>query len=72
MPPSKGTPKPILEKLTDALDKALNDGSTRKRLLELGSDIPDGPRRGQCALASLLKSEVERCTPVIRAAVPVK
>jgi Tripartite tricarboxylate transporter family receptor len=37
----KGTPKSILDKLTDALDKALDDATTRKRLLELGSDIPD-------------------------------
>ena len=29
----KGTPKPVLDKLTDALDKALDDDNTRKRLL---------------------------------------
>src|SRR3981081_3018903 len=41
----KATPKPIVDKLADALDKALDDENTRKRLLELGSDIPDAPRR---------------------------
>ena len=45
----KATPKPVLERLADALDKALDDANTRKRLQELGSDIPDkasrGPRR---------------------------
>ena len=63
----KGTPKPIVDKLTAALDKALNDEATRKRLLDLGSDIPDGPRRGQAALATLVKNEIEKWTPVIKA-----
>ncbi len=64
----KGTPQPIVDKLTDALDKALNDETTRKRLLELGSDIPDAPRRGQKAMGDLVKSEVARWTPVLKAA----
>jgi tripartite-type tricarboxylate transporter receptor subunit TctC len=63
----KGTPKPIVDKLTAALDKALDDEATRKRLLDLGSDIPKGPRRGQQALADLVKSEIDKWTPVIKA-----
>ena len=42
----KGTPKPVIDKLTAALDKALDDEATRKRLLDLGSDIPGKDRRG--------------------------
>src|SRR5262249_45077762 len=67
----KATPKPILDKLSDRLDKALREDATRKRLLELGSDIPEGPRRGQAALAALVKSEIDRWTPVIKAAGPM-
>jgi tripartite-type tricarboxylate transporter receptor subunit TctC len=67
----KATPQPIVDKLSDALDKALDDEATRKRLLELGSDIPDKPRRGQAALAALVKSEIARWTPVIQAAGPM-
>src|SRR5207248_3051796 len=63
----KAKPKPILDKLTNALDKALNDETTRERLIELGSDIPDGPRRGQEALRALVKSEIARWTPIIKA-----
>ena len=66
----KGTPQPILDKLTDALDKALDDEQTRKRLLELGSVLPGKAERGQQALASLVKSEIERWTPIIKAAGP--
>jgi tripartite-type tricarboxylate transporter receptor subunit TctC len=64
----KATPKPILDKLTEALDKALDDDNTRKRLLEFGSDIPHKAQRGQQPLAALVKSEVARWTPIIKAA----
>ena len=66
----KDTPKPIMEKLSAALDKALDDEVTRKRLLELGSDIPGKDRRGGPALAALVKSEIAKWTPVIKAAGP--
>src|SRR5436189_2539566 len=66
----KGTPQPILHKLTDALDKALDDEQTGKRLLELGSVLPGKAERGQQALASLVKSEIARWTPIIKAAGP--
>jgi len=62
------TPKPILDKLSDALDKALDDDNTRKRLLELGSVLPEKPQRGQAPLLALVKSEIARWTPIIRAA----
>jgi tripartite-type tricarboxylate transporter receptor subunit TctC len=67
----KGTPKPILDKLSAALDKTLDDEYTRKRLLELGSDIPDKARRGPQPLAALVKSEIAKWTPVIKAAGPI-
>jgi tripartite-type tricarboxylate transporter receptor subunit TctC len=64
----KSTPKPILDKLTDALDRALDDDTTRKRLTELANDIPDKPKRGQQALRALVQSEIARWTPIIKAA----
>jgi tripartite-type tricarboxylate transporter receptor subunit TctC len=66
----KGTPPAIGDKLSAALDKALSDEPTRKRLLELGSDIPEAPRRGPQALAALVKSEIDKWTPVIKASAP--
>jgi tripartite-type tricarboxylate transporter receptor subunit TctC len=66
----KDTPKPILDKLTDALDKALDDEQTRQRLMELGSVLPGKAERGQQPLAALVKSEIERWTPIIKAAGP--
>jgi tripartite-type tricarboxylate transporter receptor subunit TctC len=64
----KGTPKPILDKLTEALDNALDDETVRKRLLDLGCDIPNKTKRGRQALAALVRSEIARWTPVIKAA----
>src|SRR5262249_33848332 len=62
----KGTPRPIVDRLSDALDKALDDPSVRKRLAELGSNIPIKAKRGQQPLAALVKSEIARWAPIIR------
>jgi tripartite-type tricarboxylate transporter receptor subunit TctC len=67
----KATPQPILDKLSDALDKALDDDGTRKRLLELGSVLPEKAGRGQQPLLNLVRSEIARWTPVIKAAGPL-
>jgi tripartite-type tricarboxylate transporter receptor subunit TctC len=64
----KGTPKDIVTRLNDTLSKGLDDGATRKRLLELGSVLPEGPARSPEALAELVKSEVARWTPILQAA----
>jgi len=64
----KGTPNPVLDKLTDALDRALDDDGTRKRLIRLANDVPEKSRRGQQALRVLLANEIARWTPIIQAA----
>ncbi|HWP35824.1 MAG TPA: tripartite tricarboxylate transporter substrate-binding protein [Thermodesulfobacteriota bacterium] len=62
----KGTPKEIIAKLNDALVKALDDPATRKRLLDLGGDIPDRANRTPEALQRLVTREVERWTAVLK------
>jgi tripartite-type tricarboxylate transporter receptor subunit TctC len=64
----KATPKEITAKLVDALDKALDDETTRKRILDLGGVIPDKKGRGPESLQKLVESEVARWTPVLKAA----
>jgi tripartite-type tricarboxylate transporter receptor subunit TctC len=64
----KGTPQSVLDKLSDALDKALDDPSVRRRFAELGADIPDKSERGRQPLATLVKSEISRWAPIIKAA----
>jgi tripartite-type tricarboxylate transporter receptor subunit TctC len=64
----KATPKEITAKLVDALNKALDDETTRKRILDLGGVIPDKSGRGSEPLQKLVESEVARWTPVLKAA----
>jgi tripartite-type tricarboxylate transporter receptor subunit TctC len=64
----KATPKPVLDKLVDALDKALDDPETRKRLDVLGGDIPDEANRGPAPFLALVKNEIARWSPIIKAA----
>ena len=64
----KATPKLIIDKLVDDLDKALDDDATRKRMLVLGCDIPDKAKRGPQPFLALVKSEIARWTPIIQAA----
>jgi len=66
----KGTPQAIVAKLNAALGKALDDPETRKQLLELGGDIPNREQRTPQALAELVKSEIAKWTPIIKAALP--
>ena len=64
----KATPKEITTKLVDALNKALDDETTRKRILDLGGVIPDKAGRGPEPLQKLVEGEVARWTPVLKAA----
>jgi tripartite-type tricarboxylate transporter receptor subunit TctC len=63
----KNTPKEIVAKLNDALTRALDDGSTSKRLLDLGGVIPNGRERTPAYLAEFVQAEVARWTPVLKA-----
>ena len=64
----KGTPQPIIDRLADALDRGLGDDVARKRLVDLGADVPEPDRRGPRPLAALVKSEIARLTPILLAA----
>ena len=64
----KDTPKDVMAKLNGALVKALDDGATRTRLLDLGSIIPDRAGRTPESLQALVEKEVARWTPILKAA----
>jgi tripartite-type tricarboxylate transporter receptor subunit TctC len=64
----KGTPRPILDTLSDALDQALDDPELRRRFFDLGGVVPEKSRRGPQALATLVKDEIARWEPIIKAA----
>ncbi len=62
----KGTPAPIIARINGAVQKALEDPVTSKRLAELGADIPPPEGRSPQALGHLVKSEVDKWVPLIK------
>jgi tripartite-type tricarboxylate transporter receptor subunit TctC len=64
----KGTPKEVIAKLANALDKALDDPSVRKRLGDLGGSIPAKQERTPASFARLVKGEIARWSPILKAA----
>ena len=64
----KGTRKEIVARLSDALDKALDDPGVRARLVALGGALPGKPERGPASLARLLKADIDRWNPILKEA----
>ena len=64
----KGTPKPVLAKLNDALSKALDDPAVVKRLADLGGTVPPKADRGPGHLETVLKADIARWDPILRKA----
>jgi tripartite-type tricarboxylate transporter receptor subunit TctC len=64
----KGTPKEVVAKLTDALQKALKDPKVIESFANLGTEpVPQNEATG-AALQAKLKSEIEKWRPLIQAA----
>jgi tripartite-type tricarboxylate transporter receptor subunit TctC len=55
-------------KLNETLSTALDSETTRRRLLDLSSVLPEEPEQTPEALAELVRSEVARWTPILKAA----
>ena len=64
----KGTPKPIVAKLNTAVVAALEDASTRKKLVDLAQEIYPREQQTPEALYAFQKAEVEKWWPIIKAA----
>jgi tripartite-type tricarboxylate transporter receptor subunit TctC len=64
----KGTPPEAIAALNAAIDKALDDAGTRKRLEDLGGTIPAKTARSSLSLGTLVKRESERWRPILTAA----
>lgn len=64
----KGTPKDIVEKLNAAGRAALKDEKVRKRLLDLGAEVPDDANQTPAALGKLVNAEIDKWVPIIKRA----
>jgi tripartite-type tricarboxylate transporter receptor subunit TctC len=64
----KGTPKPVIDKLTKALQGALKDATVKQRFADLGTEPVDEKRATPEALRAHLKAEIDRWAPIIKKA----
>ena len=65
---SRGTPKPVIDKLTKSLQDALKDANVKQRFGDLGTEPVDEKRATPDALRAHLKSEIDRWAPIIKKA----
>jgi tripartite-type tricarboxylate transporter receptor subunit TctC len=64
----KGTPKPIIDKLAGALERALDNPSVQERLADLGGSLPTKGERTPAKFAGFVKAEIARWSPILKAA----
>ncbi|GAU80981.1 tripartite tricarboxylate transporter substrate-binding protein [Bosea sp. BIWAKO-01] len=64
----KGTPKEVVDRLVDALDKALKDEGVKKRLLDLGTVMPSATERTPAGFGALIKRDADKLSPTLAAA----
>jgi tripartite-type tricarboxylate transporter receptor subunit TctC len=64
----KGTPKDVIAKLNAAVVKGLADPAVRRRLAELGQDIPPRDQQTPEALDKLQRADADKWWPIIKAA----
>ena len=62
----RGTPKAALDKLVSALQAAVQDPAFKARLADLGAEPVPLAKATPESLRALLKSEVDKWTPIIR------
>jgi tripartite-type tricarboxylate transporter receptor subunit TctC len=63
-----GLPADVVAKLADALDKALDDAGTKKRLEELGAIVPNKVDRSPAGFKALVKRDFDKLNPSLMAA----
>ena len=64
----KGTPKPIVDKVSSALQEALKDPNLKQRYADLGAEPVAQNRATPEALRTHLKSEIDKWGPIIKKA----
>jgi len=65
---SKATPQPIIERINAAVDKAMREETSAKRMADLGADLPPPDQRTPQTLGTLVRSEINKWGPLIKAA----
>jgi tripartite-type tricarboxylate transporter receptor subunit TctC len=64
----KGTPEDVVAKVNAAAQAAMDDPAVRKRIADLGMNLPPAEIKTPAAFAAFHKSEVEKWYPIVKAA----
>ena len=64
----KGTPKEIVARINEALMQAMADPAVRRRIADLGMELPPVEQQTPHGFAAYQKTEIEKWWPIIRAA----
>ena len=64
----KGTPADVVTKINAAARAAMADADTRRKIADLGMQLPPADRQTPAAFAAFHKAEMEKWSPIIKAA----
>jgi tripartite-type tricarboxylate transporter receptor subunit TctC len=64
----KGVSPEIVARLSDALDRSLDDDHVRERIAQLGGAIPPKAERNPATFDRFVRSEIARWSPILAAA----
>ena len=64
----KGISPEIIARLSDALDRALNEDVVREQIVQLGGSIPPKDERNPAIFDRFVRSEIARWSPILAAA----
>lgn len=64
----KGTPQPVLDRLTTALHETMDNPAVRERLAKLGVQPPSETQATSAEIKSFIQADIDRWLPIIKTA----
>lgn len=64
----RGTPDAVVERLSNAVARAVQDPAVQKKIIAAGAEVPSSADLGPRAAAAIVKDDIERWVPLLKAA----